>query len=233
MNHPPFIDLWLLRYESVALAGGPAWFSEEEHARLASMHHPRRRLEFVLGRRLLRHALQSRYPNAFRGWRVEAPETGRPFLETEDSSPPPTFSISHCKGHVACALAPMGPIGVDVECIGTRKRDVASLSAAVLHPIEQERLAASNAVDRERLFLRFWTLKEALAKALGLGLAIPMRELAIVDDRLVHAPTEIESPDWRFHSLEKDALWVALAWKNADAAPHLRVNCVEAQNLRG
>lgn len=80
------------------------------------------------------------------------------------------FSLSHSRGAVAVAAARM-PIGVDVEPL--RELDyLDSMSELVLAAEEQAVLRKAPKVVRSKLFLRYWTLKEALLKAAGLGFAV-------------------------------------------------------------
>ncbi|MFI9783886.1 4'-phosphopantetheinyl transferase family protein [Kitasatospora sp. NPDC051984] len=86
---------------------------------------------------------------------------GRPLLTDR---PGTHLSLSHTGGIIAAAAGPV-PIGVDVEHLGPRTNDPASLSH-VLSPAEAELVATHP--DPTRAFLRQWVRKEALIK---LGLA--------------------------------------------------------------
>jgi 4'-phosphopantetheinyl transferase len=80
-------------------------------------------------------------------------------------------SLAHCGGMVAVALCEGGPVGVDVE-----RRDTASLrpiADLVCAPGEAEALQQAD-IDRDARLLEHWVRKEAVLKALGLGLARPM-----------------------------------------------------------
>jgi 4'-phosphopantetheinyl transferase len=109
------------------------------------------------------------------------------------------FSLSHARGAVAVAVARM-PIGVDVEPL----RDVEhldSMSELALAAEEQAVLRKTPRGLRSRLFLRYWTLKEALLKAAGLGFTVSPSKV-IIDAG--PAPTVLSVPaalgsaaDWR------------------------------------
>jgi 4'-phosphopantetheinyl transferase len=90
---------------------------------------------------------------------------GRPEPHQPPGAPPLSVSLSHTAGPVARALARGGTVGLDVEAMS------AGLDDAGLD------LAGSAA--RAALFCRFWTLREAVAKALGTGLAWPLPALVI------------------------------------------------------
>ncbi|RKE18910.1 4'-phosphopantetheinyl transferase superfamily protein [Streptomyces sp. TLI_171] len=82
---------------------------------------------------------------------------GRPLLTDR---PGTHLSLSHTGGIIAAAAAPV-PIGVDVEHLGPRTTDPATLGH-VLTPAEAELVRAHP--DPTRAFLRQWVRKEALIK---------------------------------------------------------------------
>ena len=83
---------------------------------------------------------------------------------------PLTLSLSRSGPHWLLALAPGGGrTGADIELLGDR--DVAGLARVCLTPAEQRRLRGTEPAARGALFHRCWTRKEAVAKALGTGLA--------------------------------------------------------------
>lgn len=68
------------------------------------------------------------------------------------------ISLSHGGGVLAVALADF-PVGVDVECIGTRSLD--HLCERVLTKEELDRYLSAEGEQRAELMLSFWTKKEA------------------------------------------------------------------------
>jgi 4'-phosphopantetheinyl transferase len=85
-------------------------------------------------------------------------------------------SLSHTDGLVVCACAWGVAIGVDAEALGTGT-DHTSVARQVLADTEYTELMAVPRPQRDRLFIRYWTLKEAVSKALKQGLALPFREI--------------------------------------------------------
>ena len=104
------------------------------------------------------------------GLKLLTDDNGKPFLNISSS-----FSLSHSKGLLACALATDGaerdcPIGVDVECF-------ARMSDAQMRRIAERWFTASERISfaeepSEEKFLAIWTGKEAMAKYFGRGMAI-------------------------------------------------------------
>jgi len=87
------------------------------------------------------------------------------------------FNLTHSGAIVAIALARI-PVGVDVELI----RDMPDRAAIVerfFHPAESAALASSAPEAAQTAFFRTWTRKEAVAKAVGLGLSLPLDEYCV------------------------------------------------------
>jgi 4'-phosphopantetheinyl transferase len=97
---------------------------------------------------------------------------------------------------VACIVTDGPACGIDVEASNV-DLDLEALGEQVLTPAERAEMA-SLADGRVERFLRLWTLKEAYAKACGLGLAMPFDELAFT------LGDEIE--------LSRDADWTFGQW---------------------
>lgn len=75
------------------------------------------------------------------------------------------FSISHTKGHVFCALEKAN-IGIDAEEAGRKIR--LDLAEKILSDSEYRQY--KDAEDKRAALLKFWVLKEALAKLTGEGI---------------------------------------------------------------
>lgn len=88
-------------------------------------------------------------------------EHGKPYIEGG-----PYFSISHCKAGIAVAVDDQ-PIGIDIETI--RHADD-ELAARVMNEQEQAAMSDERFGDRDRVFTRLWTQKEAVVKAQGVGI---------------------------------------------------------------
>jgi 4'-phosphopantetheinyl transferase len=89
----------------------------------------------------------------------------------------PFFNISHSGDTAVVALA-TSEIGVDVETIRPVP-NLDRLSRRFCSTSEQDWLLARRPVDREAAFLGLWTCKEAYLKAVGSGVAMPLRDVVV------------------------------------------------------
>ena len=96
---------------------------------------------------------------------------GRPRIPGADL----TLSISHSGDLIGVAATPSIPVGLDVETT-TRRADEGLIEYA-LSPAETASLADLPAEERAAAFFVYWTRKEAVMKATGKGLRIPLKSI--------------------------------------------------------
>jgi hypothetical protein len=94
---------------------------------------------------------------------------------------PAAESLSHSGGYAALARVRLElRVGVDLE--QHRPRDVLSIARTAFGAAEARSLESVGNGERERLFYAMWTVKEALAKALGLHLFEALRRCEVAVD---------------------------------------------------
>lgn len=147
-----------------------ARLDDAERSRSDRFQHAPARRHFVLCRAALRSLLCTQLGCDDERLSFAAAEGGKPFALVDGRPVDLGFNVSHSGRHGLIALAPGGRVGVDVE-ERVARRDFDRLIEAVFGPEEQADLAAVAGPERIRLFFRLWTLKEAVAKALGAGLS--------------------------------------------------------------
>jgi 4'-phosphopantetheinyl transferase len=98
---------------------------------------------------------------------------GKPYLEGNQEL---EFNFSHAEDRMVLAVSLGREVGVDLEMIRPLA-DLERLARRCLAPSEWKRWQELAVEERLVAFLRFWTRKEALAKASGLGLSLGVRRL--------------------------------------------------------
>jgi len=154
---------------------------------------------------------------------------GKPFLEGG-----PSFNVAHSSSWVVVGLAPRGRLGVDVEA----RRSLTDMDGLVARFFAPEEVAAYEALpvgERAAAFFRAWARKEALLKARGGGLSIPLDSFAVSlapeprTTLLRHAwgPEEV----WSVRSVPVDPdMEAAVAWDRAEE-PAVRLEQMGVQDL--
>ncbi|KWE89937.1 hypothetical protein WL80_15410 [Burkholderia ubonensis] len=170
---------------------------DDEMARAGRFAFERDRRAYLAAHGLLRRALSHAEPSCGpREWRFSTGRYGRPELD-ERFRRRPRFNLSHCETRVTCVVSGTIPCGVDVETL--RRNPGRAVMDACLAPSERARIARLDVSGRDAEFVRLWTLKEAVAKGVGMGLHLPFCELAFeleAAPRLRAAPAEAAGP-WR------------------------------------
>ena len=98
---------------------------------------------------------------------------GKPFCPGVSAD----FSISHSGSMVWVALCRCASVGIDVERLRPLP-DAAELTSQ-LHPQEQKDLLALPPAELQTAFYRCWTRKEAVIKAVGMGLSMPLKSFSV------------------------------------------------------
>jgi 4'-phosphopantetheinyl transferase len=166
----------------VDLDHGSPWLSPAEQQTLAAFRFPKRRDEWLLGRYAAKSLLRS-LP-AYRALSPQvievhnAPE-GVPALALPVGTPSPgCLTISHSGPYALCALS-AGPdlrIGADLERVETRSEDFIE---DYFTPGEREMVHAARRESRDLVATLVWSLKEAMLKALGVGLRWDTRRVEV------------------------------------------------------
>ncbi len=155
-----------------------ALLDETESARAQRFAFESDRRAFVAAHALLRARLSRHATNISPAeWRFGATPHGKPFLRAPVTSL--DVSLSHTRGMAAAAIASGRQIGVDVESALT-PRNALNVAERYFAPQEAALLRAeSDPFAQSELFFAIWTLKEAVLKADGRGLARGLDSLVV------------------------------------------------------
>jgi 4'-phosphopantetheinyl transferase len=156
-----------------------AVLGEEERRRADAFVFPRDRQWYVISHAFLRRVLSWYVPQPPGALRFAAGPYGKPSLDGPEGLPRPEFNLSHCPGLALVAVA-AEPVGVDVEAVraGAPETGVADY----FHPSERRALAALPADRHRAAFYRCWTRKEAVVKAIGVGMSVGLDSFEVAVD---------------------------------------------------
>jgi 4'-phosphopantetheinyl transferase len=125
-----------------------------------------------------------------------------------------SYNLSHSRDRALLAVSDGRELGIDIEQIRPRTN---ALALASRYFFSTEKDAVANAADEEReaVFLRFWTAKEAVIKAQGIGLSAPLDCFRVVFDGACETAavetfrSERIEPDWFVRTLPVEKGWSA------------------------
>jgi len=109
---------------------------------------------------------------------ISSDSFGRPFVDMDECRGI-DVSLSHTVGMVAVALVNGGRVGVDVEAVDDERVPRTDLAAYGLSAEEIVRLESMAGAERPAAFIELWTAREAVAKADGRGLSLPLSSIRI------------------------------------------------------
>ncbi|WP_052494572.1 4'-phosphopantetheinyl transferase family protein [Cupriavidus basilensis] len=156
--------------------------SPDERQRARAYRHARNRNYFIARRSVLRWLIGGYLSCKPESLRFSITPFGKPALQWPHAASL-AFSVSHTDGMTLLAFAWDCRVGVDVE-----RRidgvDVAGIGRGIFSPIEEEALDPARP-DSAATLLSIWTRKEALLKALGMGLSGEPNAYTTKDDLLL------------------------------------------------
>ena len=184
---PENIDAWVLElvFTPAQLARDWPCLSAEEHRRAYGFHHFQDRIRFVSARAALRRLLAERAGILPDRLTIATTAAGKPYLAQPANI---QFNLSHAGSFALIAMTSAGRVGIDIE---RYDRDITGLIHYVLSPLERAR-----ACWPEKRFIDLWVAKEAVLKALGLGIAENLQDISVLPQPGSHYRIVHEHPDW-------------------------------------
>jgi 4'-phosphopantetheinyl transferase len=202
--------------------------SRPESVRRDRFHFPLDRDRFTLARGglrlLLAHYCRTSPADLVLGYSPE----GKPVLDAPANGGGLNFSVSHSGDLVVYAFARERLVGIDLEQVRTMV-DEESLVKGYFSAEEASSYRALPEAERTRGFFRGWTRKEAILKALGVGLGGGLDTFTVTlgpDEpaRLLKGkPGGIDADRWSLHDLPIDPEYItALAVVGSNIQVQLR-----------
>jgi phosphopantetheinyl transferase len=155
-------------------------------------HAPRGRRQWLLGRIAVKDAVRQWLWDHGEGpvfpaeLRVHNDEAGRPYVTGVHGRvlPPLDVSLAHCAEAGVAIVRPHTPgpgPGIDIEEVTDRTPETPATALGADELRLLRRLSASTGDSEALWFTRFWTAKEAVAKAEGTGFGGRPRDFAVLD----------------------------------------------------
>ena len=196
------VQIWFRATDALdegAIAAAASVLSDEEREQYRRFHFARDARDYAAAHALLRHTLSLSGDRTPAQWQFAKTDAGKPFLLGARADRA-SFSLSHTRGMVACAVTSGAEVGVDVECVD-RDLDGEEIAARFFAPVEAAQLMDVKGDARRDRFFDLWTLKEALVKALGRGMAVSLSSLAFTvgagGEIRLNAP-DVDPDAWQF-----------------------------------
>jgi 4'-phosphopantetheinyl transferase len=184
--------------------------SAEEISRAVHFKLERDKNRYTAGRGMLRVLLGKYVGVSPRALNITAELLAKPILP--DQPRPVDFNLSHADDCALVAISSTYEVGVDLEN-PARDVDYDALALRFFSAREQAELQRIPQAERRRAFVTCWTRKEAVAKALGQGLRMPLETIEVTigssaQAQLLSVPTS-SVKDWTLHNVNVGAGFVA------------------------
>lgn len=169
---PPVSIRYVSHGETAADLDSPN-LTQSDFEEFAAIRHAATRARSLATRAALRALLSEAAPEmAPTAWTIVRDASGKPSLGNIDTNL--HFSCSHTYGTSVVAVSNR-PIGIDIESANLAADE--AFQAEYFSAFERAAIAAKSPEARPQACARLWTLKEAVAKLLGTGLALSFSEL--------------------------------------------------------
>jgi 4'-phosphopantetheinyl transferase len=220
------VHVWIADLEA-AIAHLPTWQSllaVDETTRANRFHFQQHRDRYICGRGILRTIL-ARYLNfAPQAIAFGYGSHGKPFLSVPNNVSL-QFNLSH-SGSLALYIVGQGrAVGIDIEQID-RDRPVAEIINRFFTRSEQDYLLGLPPEQQQTEFFRYWTCKEAQAKAHGGGIAQGLDQLDL-GSMLSSSARFIYCDPWAIVPLALENIWSDYAAAIAVAGQDWQLKCWE------
>jgi 4'-phosphopantetheinyl transferase len=170
--------------------------SADERERADRFHFARDRTRFIVARGGLRLILSSYCSAPPQRLEFQTDSYGKPALLGPSAAM--EFNVSHSGDYVLVGVTAGVPCGVDIE-LGRADMEELAIAQRFFCAREVEWLSRT-----EKGFLRLWTAKEAVIKAVGRGVSIPLSDVDVTD--VVEGKTS--SITLRSAGMEPQTLWL-------------------------
>lgn len=177
-----------------------------EHARASAFVHESDRRDYICAHALRRALLADCFGLRAGSWDIEQRHLQKPIIATPIQHGTAESNLTHTRGFVAVVVGLDCAVGIDAE---DRNRHIEPDAASLIcSTSEHDFLNAipSSSPARRELLLHMWVRKEALLKAMGVGLSFPLPAIDLDHNghpSLSHSTFAIGAiSDWRIWNID-------------------------------
>ncbi len=206
------VEVWLIALEATAvhLQQCSMLLSCDEQLRADRFQFARDRNRYIAGRAMLRVVLARQLGESPEHISIESGPHGKPVLA--DRTAPVHFNLAHTGDLAILAISSTQVPGVDIESL-ERTVDHDALAQRFFSARENAEFERISPATRNQAFLARWTCKEAVAKAAGKGLRMPLNQIEVSvaphgQPRLLSLP-DGDARQWTLHSIDAGSNYVA------------------------
>jgi 4'-phosphopantetheinyl transferase len=179
VSHQP-IDLWILHIGSLAPSFNTdlELLSDTEKARMDRFRSDEDKQQYAAVHAGLRRILARYLSIDPKTIQFTLNSHAKPAVVGEQNQKELHFNLSHAKGLALVAVSMIRPVGVDVEQIKPLT-DHLKLAERYFSPDEVAALKSLDAAASPAAFIQLWSGKEALVKARGSGMSLPLNQFSL------------------------------------------------------
>ena len=192
------------------------FLTEWEYSYYNSLKIPKRKMDFLCGRlagkrAVRRHLLKNDYSSkltlkehpAFKDIEIRRTVTGRPIVFIKDDtsrngSSEFYVSLSHTQGVAASLVSNKRDskgIGIDIEKIEPRDRSLLNVAFTnqEIQNLEEKSQGNGNGKILLEDIAKYWSIKEAVMKAMGVGVNIDLKDIEVTDTQVYTSSVELKN----------------------------------------
>lgn len=128
------------------------------------------------------------------------------------------FNISHSGMLVLCIITDRGEVGIDIE-----KTNPINIKDFEMQMLPSEIDTIENSLNTQKAFFKYWTQKEAVIKAHGHGLSLPLTSFEVL-----HKKAQIEDELFYVEEIEIDPAYIChFAIKGTEFTDEIQIKRIQ------
>lgn len=189
---PDTIHIWLLDISYLyGLTHQHTALNTLEQNRAGRLIHTHKQHNYIATRSTLRYLLSEYLQQPPHALTLTTTSHGKPIVP---EAPYLHFNVSHSANMVAYAFTQQYQLGIDIEKISPI--DTLALAQRYFHDSEYKKLQMIPTHQRINIFYGMWTQKEAIYKANGHGLRLPLNSFIVSGENNYPEMIEYQSLQW-------------------------------------